>query len=354
LPVIIIDISDKEDDQLCSCQEDLDYGKGDKVMPTRKNQLHEERAGWDANYTNLVTLITTFKEVEERVPIQVNLLRNCLEFKHKVKCVIFLNSTNGRMAHVARKQGWYVMKIKKVNKYGLPTVKDMFLEVMHQHNSQYYGFVNGDVLLSEGVFDTLEAISNQFKLDATHIGFQQPILVLGNRTNVEVVPGKDMLFTSSAVEELAKTEGEPGKYNFIDYVILTRNAIPWKNMPDVVVGRPFWDNLFPTVAQLCRTVVIDISNTGIILHQSYNGIARNHSYITDNHDMMFNARLIYSYFDRKFIKKAIRHFGFINHANYYSYFNTDGKLSFSMYEKDPEHYRYLEIVRQKFKKSLEC
>lgn len=47
------------------------------------------------------------------------------------------------------------------NEFGLPFVKDMLIELASRYRSEYYGYMNSDILLNPNVFNALERISKK-------------------------------------------------------------------------------------------------------------------------------------------------------------------------------------------------
>lgn len=43
-----------------------------------------------------------------------------------------------------------------MNRFGLPIVKGMFLRAQAMYDSDYYGYINSDILLSFNIFDVIE------------------------------------------------------------------------------------------------------------------------------------------------------------------------------------------------------
>jgi len=68
----------------------------------------------------------------------------------------------------AQKLGWQMFQTSKVSKYGVPFVKNMYMDAAKQiPNCTYYAYSNGDILYSRGFLDTLEAVSQVYILQIT-------------------------------------------------------------------------------------------------------------------------------------------------------------------------------------------
>jgi hypothetical protein len=92
-------------------------------------------------------------------------------------------------------------------------------------------------------------------------------LVVGRRTNVHVKQiGNNSWFLPKVVENLASAYGLLETVNAIDYFFINRNIFPWHLVPDIVVGRPCYDNFIIALARTNAVAVVDASNTIIAAH----------------------------------------------------------------------------------------
>ena len=133
------------------------------------------------------------------------------------------------MARVAEQLGWTVVLLDGT---GPPLIRVMFQEATAIFKSQFYAFANADILFDRGLIDTLRALQA--------FDFPDGLLVVGQRHNVKVElledfePGSHL----SPWKHQAQLFGPDAQ----DYFITTKDGFPWERVPDLVVGRPAYDN----------------------------------------------------------------------------------------------------------------
>ena len=99
--------------------------------------------------------------------VYVNTLRNWVLLgteKCLVKPMLFITNTSGveftLLVDFAQQLGWEVFPAPKLNKHGIPFIKDMYHDAATRvPNCSYYAYSNGDILFSHGLIDTLHAVS---------------------------------------------------------------------------------------------------------------------------------------------------------------------------------------------------
>jgi len=65
-----------------------------------------------------------------------------------------------KLTTFARQRGWKIFPAPKVSDYGVPFVKNMYMDAATRvPNCSYYAYSNGDILYSNGIVDTLKAVS---------------------------------------------------------------------------------------------------------------------------------------------------------------------------------------------------
>lgn len=67
-------------------------------------------------------------------------------------------STSPSIIEMCQKMNVLVVNHYQSNKYGMPLIRDLFLQSYHLVNSDYYGYINSDVVLSTSVFQFLSSI----------------------------------------------------------------------------------------------------------------------------------------------------------------------------------------------------
>lgn len=70
-------------------------------------------------------------------------------------------STSPSIIEMCQKMNVLVVNHYQSNKYGMPLIRDLFLQSYHLVNSDYYGYINSDVVLSTSIFQFLSSIDIQ-------------------------------------------------------------------------------------------------------------------------------------------------------------------------------------------------
>ena len=142
-----------------------------------------------------------------------------------------------------------------------PVLKSMFLDAYKKFDSTFYGYVNADILFNKGIIDTLRTIrsSRFFK-------GKKRILISGRRVDLELEKlGVKEISTPQEVEDLVHKGSL--SYGYAEDFFITTATYPWEFIPDLVIGRPKYDNFFVYMSRLHNVLVIDASWTVIALHQ---------------------------------------------------------------------------------------
>jgi len=122
-----------------------------------------------------------------------------------------------------------------------------------------------------------------------------PTMVIGRRSDVLLAHRR--LFLPKDVEYVALSEGKLHTAGGIDYFAIARNDFPWHHYPDLIIGRPSYDNFLVATASLNNVSVVDATRTVVALHQTdTEGIGSGHRRIDSN----YNRRIIFSRYTEAF------------------------------------------------------
>lgn len=148
---------------------------------------------------------------------------------------------------------------RSMNPYGTPFFKPMVEYVQDHFQSTFYGYCNGDLLFHSDLISTLHSLASKIETGA----LKSRVFIVGRRLNYDhqnIVPiptgidAQDTFITKYAEQGyLFQTDAE-------DYFFFTRNALPWRFIVDVVVGRPGYDNYLVDYVYH-RTNEIDLIDT---------------------------------------------------------------------------------------------
>ena len=251
----------------------------------------------------LLCIFTTFKPVDYKTLVYQNVLRNWILLSpRRIRPVLFIPSAdrwlfsrvpdgdqsplNRTIGDLASSLGWLVVVPPRVNDHKVPHLKEMFFYVEKLYpDCLFYGYANGDVLFNDGLVRSLEAV-------AEVLGPLRRTLIVGKRTNV-VLDARE-IYLPCDVERLAKTEGRLFISDAQDYFFMTPQ-FPWSYIPDVVVGRPGYDNFLVATAIRKGVSVVDATRSLVALHQTdKDGNFAGHN--RNNSDRNFNIRAMGSRF----------------------------------------------------------
>ncbi|KAM7456267.1 hypothetical protein BLSTO_02979 [Blastocystis sp. subtype 1] len=208
-----------------------------------------------------VTMFTTVLEADDD-PQRFLAQENCLALLSKLDSayvVVFTNSAVWK--RIARRNGLFVFSSIESNQYGTPYLKAMFKFAFDHFNSEFYGYVNADILLDDTLIDSLRAISRDIKNG--RVGDR--LYIVGQRNNVQqeledrFSPSQQS--SSSFVVQMV-LKGHRYWDSAVDYHIVTRNAFDWDSMPNFVIGRSGYDlYLVDTAYRDPQITMVDVTNT---------------------------------------------------------------------------------------------
>ena len=236
----------------------------------------------NANAT-LLTLFTTWQTSLEKTICHNNTVKNWNLLKPFVQPILFTNE-NDLSTQVAA-MGWTVLPVSKTGR-GVPVLKNMYLDTIKVFNSTFYAYANGDILFTDTLIITLLTVLT------SNLNKSKPLMMVGRRTNMDNVTAfeaRDQLTITKAAEVRGTLFSPWGE----DYFITMKNY-PWKDIPDVIVGRRAYDNWLVLDARK-RGYVIDATETILAVHQTtYRGNYEGHSH----RDRDYNHNLLVRTFRR--------------------------------------------------------
>ena len=239
--------------------------------------MREYRAMIERNETMpLLTLFTSWGDSADKYLVHNLTSINWLSLRPFVVPVLFTNESS--VASECEKQGWEVFPIRVAAAGGVPVLKFMYVDVIAAFNSTFYGYANGDILFTNQIVETLLSI-------AKAIDLEKATLIVGKRTNVVNVT-EDEGSSWENITRISKERGQLFTGYAEDYFITQRNY-PWKDMPEVVIGRRAYDNWLVYNARKSKHVVIDITESSLAMHQTtaagnFEGHGHENSHYNDN------------------------------------------------------------------------
>ncbi|XP_060596812.1 uncharacterized protein LOC132750783 [Ruditapes philippinarum] len=191
----------------------------------------------------LLTLFTTWNNSPVKNAVHNITLRNWMTLRPYVVPVIFLYD------NLTKQAGG-----------GIPILKYMYIDVMRLFKSTFYAYSNADILFTDTLIYTLFSLKEYMK----HISM--PILVVGKRHNVNFLTMSEGLSWKS-ITQVAQMRGKLFNGFAEDYFITTPEY-PWRDIAEVVIGRPAYDNWLVYRSRKLQVNVIDSTNTILAVHQT--------------------------------------------------------------------------------------
>ncbi|XP_063443069.1 uncharacterized protein LOC134723385 [Mytilus trossulus] len=252
-----------------------------KVLPAYQSIFGSRKS------SPLLILFTTWTATKDKYLCHNNTVKNWKYLSPFVTPVLF--SDEELVRDEAESKGWRVLPVRN-SSIGLPILKYMYMEIQKSFSSPFIAYSNSDLLFTDSIIKTLNVISQ------SNLSKNNELLLTGRRTNVVNVTSIE---ASSAKNILkASKRGELYDGDALDYFITT-SGYPWKDAPDLVVGRPGFDNWIVANARLMNFSVIDTTETIIAVHQTTeagNKEAHQQHNVSYNIELQkkFNERLRYN------------------------------------------------------------
>lgn len=150
------------------------------------------------------------------------------------------------------------------NSYGLPVLRDMFIQAMQRYPSaSTYTYFNSDLIFNVSFVATVDAVVYASR----HKYISEQFLMIGERTNVEWRPH----FKVTDFETILRQHGTVFGTDAIDYFTCSRKFWDWHKFPPFVVGRVAYDNFLVNLAMAkleLGITVVDASKTSPVIHQT--------------------------------------------------------------------------------------
>ena len=150
----------------------------------------------------------------------------------------------------------------ETNESGLPLINSIFNIARNRFSTEYFLFINSDIILLSDLKNSVEMLSKRF-MD----GF----LLIGRRTNLDV---KEIInFSNKNIEcelrEQASRNGKLVDLTSIDYFLFPHDS--FKEIPPLRVGRAGYDNIIIFWAKKHEKIaVVDGTKSILAIHQNHN------------------------------------------------------------------------------------
>jgi hypothetical protein len=265
-------------------------GDSENILRVLSNSASESVKVSGANPT-ILTLATTVKDRECRAEVHKRTLSNWAALAPRLAPVLFVPDTEAAASPwigQATNAGWSV-RVTSALRGNIPILTAMLRQILNESTSPFVGYANADIIFDESVILTLKELSRRFDVH------KQMILITGKRRNANIT--NHDLGTGNNITQISLVGSKLKLFHgwAQDYFIVSRNGLPWAEIPDFVVGRNGYDNWLVATAQHWSIVLIDASKTILAIHQE--GTDGIRSGYNTNHDgtMNLNWKLVESF-----------------------------------------------------------
>ena len=209
------------------------------------------------NRTFLAVLATSWLLEKEKENVHENVARLWSSWPGMIQPVIYTNlSQRGKSFKECVKFGWNFFPISNTKCQGIPVLNIMVIHLLKMYpNSDFYGFVNSDIVFDHGLIETFNFVKKYTK--------KRPVLLIGQRTNINAT--KPLYIHSPKDIPLLAKKGKIMRAYAIDY-FLTDRSFPWHKFPDLVIGRHQYDNYLVNFGLEQKVLVIDVTQTVKAVH----------------------------------------------------------------------------------------
>ncbi|KAL3860540.1 hypothetical protein ACJMK2_010656 [Sinanodonta woodiana] len=206
----------------------------------------------------LLTLFTSWNDSKDKHLVHNITSVNWLSLRPFVVPVVFTNESG--VTEACNNSGWMILPVRVSAAEGVPVLKYMYIDAMEKFNSDFYAYSNSDILFTDTLIKTLLSLLAHNSSSKTHT------FIIGKRTNVDNVT----MVEGSSWIELTKVAKKRGKIftGYAEDYFITSSSYPWKDIPEVVIGRRAYDNWLVLNARKQKHQVIDASDTILAVHQT--------------------------------------------------------------------------------------
>ena len=113
--------------------------------------------------------------------------------------------------------------------------------VESHYDSVFYGYCNGDLLFHSDLILVLNSLAEKIQRGV----LKSKVFFVGRRVNYDhmnIQPIPSGIEAQDAVITKYANQGYLFQTDAEDYFFFTKNTIPWNSIPDIVIGRPGYDN----------------------------------------------------------------------------------------------------------------
>jgi hypothetical protein len=206
----------------------------------------------------MLTIFTTAKPFKgHSAVIQRNALRSWKLLHPDAEIIIFGNDEGA--AEICAGLGLRHEPAVECKEDGTKSLGSIFDRAQEIARHELLCYSNCDIVLTRDFLGALESVS----------GWQQKFLMVGRRWDLDVTQSIDFSRTTWQKElvEQARREGFQRLFYNIDYFSFRRGL--YKEIPDLAVGRHWWDQWLVWAAANLGASVVDVSDVVCAVHQNH-------------------------------------------------------------------------------------
>jgi hypothetical protein len=204
---------------------------------------------------NIFTCPKSFHDPHIRT-IQTNAILSWINLGSQVE--ISLIGNDGGVRDFAKKYQINHLEKIKTNRYGTPLVNSLLAEAEKKSPAEIFIYINADIVVFDPFIEAIIKVKNRLST----------FLMIGQRTDLDW--DKSLDFSNQReiklFQEKAETSGKLHPISGVDYFIYPRGF--WKDIPDLALGRDYWDNWLVYYAKQ-KESVIDLTPTVQTIHQNH-------------------------------------------------------------------------------------
>lgn len=174
------------------------------------------------------------------------------------RCEVILLGNDDGVAEAAQKYECKHIADVSCNEYGTPLISGLFNEAERHASNRIMCYVNGDIMFTSSLLQAVELIKHKKKF-----------LMVGQRYNVDIDSSLNFMDHEweSSLFLYSTTKGILNQPFGIDYFIFPKGQ--FVDIPDLVVGRAWWDNWMIYNARKKFIPIIDATRVILAVHQNH-------------------------------------------------------------------------------------
>jgi hypothetical protein len=206
----------------------------------------------------MLTLFSTPKPFQGHIGIiQRNAIQSWMRVHPDVEIILFGDEVGA--AEVCREFGLRHVPQVHRNKWGTKLLRGFFEPAQQMARHELLCYINCDIMMMPSFADSIQTVNSAFR----------QFLMVGQRWNTDVMVPWDFNHAdwdrrlSAFVTERGSLLDATG----IDYFVFRRGL--YRDMPDLVIGRIWWDHWLIWRARSLRVPVVDATRTVTAVHQNH-------------------------------------------------------------------------------------